>query len=247
VETYREDYWKLAEIEDRFNQLQGALRALASTWTLAAFAGLAVLSQVAEKSTWLAPPAFLAWRISILSVFGLALLWVMDQFVYQRLLGATFVSGLLLEQRHADLPAVRSLMLAGSSGGMSKYLRLFYFAPMAMFLALGFLVVIADLTGALSSAKAISDELRLALLLGSAITAAVLLVLYRLSAKVGARALAASLSLDAITDAVQHDHLLRTIQASHRTLASPSSIAAQEPAAVAQPSAAADGPQALRR
>lgn len=143
--SHREDFWNLADLKDRFNQLQGPLRTLASTWTLAAFAGLAVLSQVAEKTIWLAPPAFLAWLISVLSAFGLALLWVMDRFVYQRLLDAAFVSGLLLERRHPDLPPVRSLMLAASSGGMSKYLKLFYFAPIAVFWALGLIVIIADL------------------------------------------------------------------------------------------------------
>jgi hypothetical protein len=217
VEPYREDYWKLAEIEDRYNHLQGALRTLASTWTLAAFAGLAILTQVAEKTTWLAPPALLGWLISVLSVFGLALLWVMDQFVYQRLLEAAFISGILLEQRHADLPAIRCLMLAGSSDGMSKYLKLFYFAPMAVFFGLGLVGVLADAAGALSTAKAIPVELRLLLLLGSAATACVLLILYRLSARVGARTIVRSVGLDSVTGALEHDCLLRTIRASHQT------------------------------
>jgi hypothetical protein len=221
VESYREDYWKLTGIEDRFNQLQGSLRTLASTWTLAAFAGLAVLSQVAEKTTWLAPPAFLAWLISALSVFGLALLWVMDQFVYQRLLAAAFLSGLLLEQRHADLPATRSLMLVSSPGGMSKYLKLFYFAPMAVFFGLGLVAVLTDAAGALSSAKAIPAELRPVLLLGSAVAARVVFALYRLSAKVGSRALAVSFGLNSVSDAVQHERLLSTIRASHEFEASP--------------------------
>jgi hypothetical protein len=237
VEPYREDYWKLAEIEDRFNQLQGALRTLASTWTLAAFAGLAVLSQVTDKTTWLAPPAFLAWLISVLSTFGLALLWVMDQFVYQRLLGAAFMSGLLLEQRHADLPAIRSLMLAGSSGGMAKHLKLFYFAPMAVFLGLGLLAVLTDTASALSTAKPIPISLRVLLLLGSVVTAAVLLVFYRLSAKVGTRALARSLDIDSLIDAVQHDRLLRTIRASHQAQVSPTSVAIREPEGGRQPRA----------
>ena len=212
MEPYREDYWKLAEIEDRFNQLQGALRTLASTWTLAAFAGLAVLLQVAEKATWLAPPAFLAWLVSTLSVFGLALLWVMDQFVYQRLLAAAFVSSLLIEQRHADLPPVKSLMLAGSSGGMSKYLKLFYFAPMAVFCLIGVGGLVADATGTLSNVKTIPDAMRLVLWGGSAVTAAALLFLYGLSAKVGARALASSLGLNSLNGAVQHERVTQTIR-----------------------------------
>ena len=45
------------------------------------------------------------------------------------------MSGLLLEQRNADLPAGRLLMLAGSSGGMSRHLKLFYSRPWPSFSA----------------------------------------------------------------------------------------------------------------
>jgi len=246
VEPYREDYWKLAAVEDRFSQLQGALRTLASTWTLAALAGLAVLSQVAEKTTWLTPPAFLAWVISILSVLGLALLWVMDQFVYQRLLGAAFVSALLLEQRHADLPALRSLMLAGSSGGMSKYLKLFYFAPMVTFLGLGLGVILADATGVLSGAKAMPRMLFGALLLCSVVAAFILLLLHRVSARVGTRALARSLGIDALANAAEHQRLVNRVRTSCQPLHSTIGATTQELEGAAQPGAAGDPPQAAR-
>jgi hypothetical protein len=209
MEDYREDYWKLAEVEDRFNNLQGGLRALASTWTLAAFAGLAVLFQVAEKVAWLVPPSVLAWLVCVLAVFGLGLLWLMDQFVYQRLLAAPFFSALVLEEAHADLPPVRALMLAGSSGGMSRYLRLFYFLPIALFCLLSIGVVV----GGFQNGGTVSTSLQIGLIAGSLIIIVAALGLYKLSSSVGTRALAKGLGFDSAHRAVDPSRLAHTVQA----------------------------------
>lgn len=123
---------------------------------------------------------------------------------------------------------MRSLMLAGSSGGMSRYLKLFYFAPMSVFLALGPLALLADAAGVLSSAKPVHVKLRVLLLLGSGATAALLAVLYRLSGRVGARAVASSLGLESVADVVQQESLLRTIEASHRARRSPAGVGSRE-------------------
>ena len=54
-------------------------------------------------------------------------------------------------------------MFAGSLGGMSKYLKLFYFAPMAVFCLIGVGGLAADATGTLSNVKTIPDAMRLVL------------------------------------------------------------------------------------
>lgn len=247
METYREDYWKLAEVEDRFNKLQGGLRALASTWTLAAFAGLAVLLQVPEKTTWLAPPAFLAWFVCILAVVGLALLWIMDQFVYQRLLAAPFLSALLLEEAHSDLPPIRALMLSGSSGGMSRYLKLFYFIPIALFCLLSVAAVAAPDRATYLNAEPMSGVLRVALALGSVVTVVTIMLMYRLSGKVGARALAKGLGLDSITSAVDPGRLVHAVAAAIRTIETKGLADATADGEAAQPRSTSDAPQAAHR
>ena len=47
---------RLAEGERHFNIIQAGLRAVASTWTLAAFAGIAVLLRQTTEFTWLLSP-----------------------------------------------------------------------------------------------------------------------------------------------------------------------------------------------
>lgn len=87
-------------------------------------------------------------------------------------------------------------------------------------------------------------ELCVLLFLGSAATAVVLFILYKLSARVGATALACSLGLDSVADVVQRDRLLSTILASQKTVGSTTDTTADESGAAAQPRAAADAPQA---
>jgi len=170
-----------------------------------------VLSQVPDKATWLAPPVFLAWLIAALAIFGLGLLWLMDQFVYQRLLIAAFVSGILLEHRRQDLPPMRALMLA-VSGGMSRYLRLFYFAPMTLFWTLGLGTIIADACGGFGAATRLPNALFVVLVAGSVATAGVLALLLGLSGKVGSKAVLATLEIDPLKAALEKPRLLQTIK-----------------------------------
>jgi len=196
-EHYREDYWKLAEIENGFNQVQGTVRTLASTWTLATFAGLAVLSK-AEAVNWLAPPAFLAWLVCMLAVFGLALLWIMDQYVYQRLLEAPFLYGLVMEQKHTDLPAIRSAMFIREGRGMSMLLKSYYFAPMCLFMCLGVAVLVIDATHLLEGGRYINVYLYPVLLAATAGMGYGMWRLYLLSQQVGTTKLAGQLKVSAV-------------------------------------------------
>ena len=50
-------YWKFAESEKHFNNIQSGIRNLASGWILAAFAAIALLLKTEKDVTWLVSPA----------------------------------------------------------------------------------------------------------------------------------------------------------------------------------------------
>jgi hypothetical protein len=76
---------------------------------------------------------FLTASLSFMGVIGLTLLWVLDQFVYQRLLGAQFLVGLRMEQLNPALPPTRALMVRAFRGGASRAMLIFYLVPVALF------------------------------------------------------------------------------------------------------------------
>ena len=134
-----EDYWKIAEMEQRFNATQSGVRALASTWMLAAFGAIAVLIRTEEGVTWFFHGQMLIVVVSTMASLGLFTLWIVDQIVFQRLLNSAFLVGLKLEHDIRTLPPIRSVMMYAAEGvGMSRWLRLFYFVPMVAFLVLSF-------------------------------------------------------------------------------------------------------------
>jgi len=188
TDGYRTDYWKLSEMVAGFNGIQARTRQMASAWMLAAFSGVAVLLRQSPENTWLVSPFVLVFVVCILAIVGLVVLWMIDQFVYQRLLNAAFLAALKLESDHAELPAVRTMMLKGS-GGMSKYLRVYYFAPIAVFLVTAILAATFHRAGGgLPALLTVQATARLMVLVTVAASAMVLWIL-TLSRKVGTRSL----------------------------------------------------------
>lgn len=132
-----EDYWKIGEMEQRFNSTQSGVRTLASTWMLAAFGAIAVLIRTEQGVTWLLHGQLLIVIVSTMASVGLFTLWIVDQMVYQRLLNSAFLVGLKLEHDISTIPPIRAVMIYAAEGvGMSGWLRLFYFVPMVAFFAL---------------------------------------------------------------------------------------------------------------
>jgi hypothetical protein len=163
MKNVEEAYWKLAEIEQRFNTTQAATRALASTWMLAAFSAIAFLIRSQNGGTWLMPPLMLVVLVSTMAVIGLFVLWIVDQLVYQRLLGAAFTAGLRMEYDNPCIPPIRALMMHSAEGvGMSRWLLLYYLVPMIVFLMLSssatwiFVTQQSSTTGAPSTVPTIS-------------------------------------------------------------------------------------------
>ena len=122
--------WKLAEYERHFNTIQAGIRALASVWLLAAFASLATLLKRKEAAALWLPEEWVIVTICVMGSAGLALLWVIDQLVYHRLLNAVFIVGLKLENDDRSLPPLHASMYASvPKHGYAVLLSGFYFAP----------------------------------------------------------------------------------------------------------------------
>ena len=149
-------YKALSEQCEHFNGLESSYRTLASTWLLAAFAGMGfVLKEIHTGQQLL-----LVAGIAAVAAIGILLLWLLDQMVYHRLLSAAFAEQLALERQHAWLPQVahRMMQAHGNTGVTSKVVW-FYVATYAL------LAAIASFTAVLGFMPTAS----LALQLGSSV------------------------------------------------------------------------------
>jgi hypothetical protein len=109
-------YFKLSEIEQRFNESGAGVRTLASGWMLAALAGLGWLLDPSKSGPWVVPLGLLLSMICTMAVAGIATLWVLDQLVYHRLLDAVFLVGLRMERADRTLPPIHAMMLKTIEG-----------------------------------------------------------------------------------------------------------------------------------
>lgn len=132
-----DEYFKFAESERHFNEIQSGIRTQAATWMGAAFAAIALLLNTNENSKWLVPPAVLIGIVSLMATLGLLVLWINDQMVYQRLLNSGFLMALKMEYDNEHIPPVRFLMRYSAKGkSLSGWKTLFYTIPMWCFLAI---------------------------------------------------------------------------------------------------------------
>jgi hypothetical protein len=124
--------WKLAEYERHFNTIQAGIRGLASVWLLAAFGAIATLLKREEADKLWVPPEWVIGSICAMGAGGLALLWIIDQLVYHRLLNAAFIVGLKLEHDEPGRPPMHASMYASMPRhGFAQLLSLFYVLPIA--------------------------------------------------------------------------------------------------------------------
>ena len=128
-----EIYNSLREYEQHFNQTQIEVKKLASAWMLATFAAIAfiVRGDLTGRHSLLDSGSRLV-LIGLGGNIGLLSLWILDQRVSQRLLGAAFRVGMLLERSNPMLPPIRSRMwLNAQSHGVGRLHSFFYVCPMA--------------------------------------------------------------------------------------------------------------------
>jgi len=136
-----ERVWKLvSEIgvqERHFNVLQSTYRNMASAWLLATFGGIGFA--LTQRPLIGIDYELLMAGVAAAGCVGIMLLWGLDLLVYQHLLDACFVVGLILEKQRSWLPPLRSNMLASQvDRGVVFLFRLiaFYVAPVALLLIL---------------------------------------------------------------------------------------------------------------
>lgn len=144
-------YCSLGEYERHFNNIQAGFRAVASTWLLATFAAVGLILRPDKDAPFLLSASSLVVGASLLGTVGLVLLWMIDQRVYQRLLGAVLVAAICMETQEPRLPKVRALMIHRFGGkGAARSIAWFYAVPVFILAVLPFLAAAAgsDLTRA---------------------------------------------------------------------------------------------------
>lgn len=130
-----ERYWKLSDMEERYNRSAAGIRSLASAWLLATLGSIGWLFSSFRYDTWPVPLGFLVILVTTLGSLGLVTLWVMDQLVFHRLLTTVFLVGLKMEKDDPELPPIRSLMIKTQEGlGTHRWETIFYLVPVCVFL-----------------------------------------------------------------------------------------------------------------
>ena len=115
---------ELGMIERHSSGIQSSYRVLASTWMLAAFAGIGFV--ISKEFSFGIPKELLVAVIALGGGFGLVLLWVLDLMFYQRLLDAAYFEARNLEDTHPWLPQPRNNMRA-LLGGKGLQIVIWYY------------------------------------------------------------------------------------------------------------------------
>lgn len=132
-----DQYWKLSEMEERFNSSSAGIRTLASAWLLGAFGSIGWMFSVYDPDKWFLPLGFLIVIVLTFASIGFTTLWVMDQLVFHRLLNSVFLVGLKMEKDNPELPPIRSMMMKTLEGsGTFKWELFFYLGPIMLFMVI---------------------------------------------------------------------------------------------------------------
>lgn len=138
-----ESYWKLSEMEERYNSSSGGIRTLASAWILGSLGAMGWLFSSYNPVKWPLPLGFLLVTVMTLGNVGMITLWVMDQLVFHRLLSSVFLVGLKIEKDDQEIPPIRSMMMKTQEGlGTHRWERFFYLGPALVFFLISLVVII---------------------------------------------------------------------------------------------------------
>lgn len=147
-----ERYWKLSEMEERYNSSSAGIRTLASAWLLGALGAVGWLISTYDGTAWPLPLGVLIIVLMSLGNAGIVTLWVMDQLVFHRLLDSVFLVGLKMEFDDPEIPPIRSMMMKSQEGlGAHIWERFFYLAPLCAFALISLLVIISGFRELFSS------------------------------------------------------------------------------------------------
>jgi hypothetical protein len=134
-------YMHLRSFESDFDKSQSQLRTVASAWSAAVLAAIALVvingatplivppNAVLQPDTAVADRTlaffFLRQLICLIGSLGIFAFWFVDHSVYQRLLHTVFAYGLFLELKQRDLPQLRSSLFAANLD-ITSWLGMFY-------------------------------------------------------------------------------------------------------------------------
>jgi hypothetical protein len=117
---------ELGLAERHFNELESRYRALASTWMLAAFAGIGYIVVHRQLGVDVDVWVIIA-IIALAGGLGILLLWNLDLLVYHQLLDVNFEEAKRLEEIYPWLPRTRTRMSEMMPGpGVLRRVVLFY-------------------------------------------------------------------------------------------------------------------------
>jgi len=127
--------------ERHFNDLQTGYRKLASTWLLASFAACGYVLKSDSGipfDKW-----YFVFGICAVASGGLAILWLMDLSVYQKLLCAFFGEGVILELDYYQwLPPIRiNILRSQSTGRVQSKVQYFYFYSIVILQLVGIISI----------------------------------------------------------------------------------------------------------
>jgi hypothetical protein len=144
-------YASLHSHEAQLGNLQAGIRALASVWLLSSLGAVAYLLKrpVGAEGGLLVAPGFAIAAVCSLGSLGLAILWVLDQLIYQSFLNAIFALALKMEYDNPRLPPIRTVIAlnARQGKGIRPRLQAFYLMPIAVLTILASALLFVDLDG----------------------------------------------------------------------------------------------------
>ncbi len=145
-------YSQMRSHKDYCSNMQNRYRALASTWLLAAFAGMGFLISGNEGIQLPFNTLLGVIALSVFSGFGITLLWFLDVVLYQRLWDAVVVELAQLEKKHHWLPRVNlNTLLIKESKRFPVYQSFFYIGINGIFVFISSLVTMYYFSGTLVS------------------------------------------------------------------------------------------------
>ena len=168
-----EKYKHVRVFETDYDRAQGEIRRAATLWVLAGFAAISFTFFSPEVGTTI-PRSLLGVLITWSSVFGVLLLWYVDQRVYQKLLHSAFVYGMYLEYIDAANPQIRTMMY-NSNFNVSTRLSYFYIIPALAFFAVLLFFAFAYLPESIVAGVVLPPETHNPIRYGLAVTAGVAL------------------------------------------------------------------------
>ncbi len=139
---YGEHFEELGTYERHLNNVQIAVRGFASSWVVAAGAGIGAVLLAKLDADAVFTKADLVAAIALVASVGIFGLWLLDQYVYHRLLNGVFLAGLGIELSRPDALPLRMCMVQRTPRGASLATTFLYASFLVMLLFITWVVLV---------------------------------------------------------------------------------------------------------